>query len=304
MGIETARVDAELLAAHVLGVPRGRLLLVDELSAEQAGEYRRLVAARAQRTPVQFLTGRAPFRNLDLAVGPGVFVPRPETEPLVSWGLATLGSGGPGAAPIVVDLCSGSGAIALAVAHECPHATVYAVEDSPSALTWLHRNASGSRVTVVEADATDLETLSAVDGQADLVLCNPPYVPSGTPLPPEVTDHDPHRAVFAGPDGLAVIRRVIARAGRLLRPGGHLAVEHDDRHGRAVPELLRADGRYEAVEDHPDLAGRPRFATARRLADFTVRVAGDSGAGSRPAAGAAPDADPGPERHPSQEGQR
>lgn len=261
------RTDAELLAAHVLAVPRSTLALVDALDDGAAARYWRLVDARAKRTPVQYLTGTAPFRHLELAVGPGVFVPRPETESLVSWGLARLAAGPD--APTVVDLCGGSGAIALAVAQECPHATVYVVEDSPDALTWLRRNASGTRVIVVAADATDPATLPDVAGTVDLVLCNPPYVLERTPVPPEVADHDPGRAVFAGPDGLAVIRPVVTQAGRLLRPGGHLAVEHDERHHRAVADLLRADGRYDQIEDHSDLAGRPRFATARRLADCT-----------------------------------
>jgi release factor glutamine methyltransferase len=134
----------------------------------------------------------------------------------------------------------------------------------------LRRNAAGvDAVTVVAGDVTDPATLSTMDGQVDLVLCNPPYVPDGTPVQPEVAEHDPYRAVFGGPDGLAVIRPVIHRAAGLLRPGGWLGVEHDDSHGEAVPALLRAAGGWTDVTDHRDLAGRPRFATARRLADFT-----------------------------------
>lgn len=258
-GLPSPRADASLLVAYVLGVPRGRLLGADDLTAEQATRLAELVNARGGRVPVQHLTGTAGFRHLDLAVGPGVFVPRPETEGLVGWGLVAAGP-----APTVVDLCSGSGAIALAVADELAGAVVYAVERSPEALTWLRRNASGSRVTVVEGDATEPGVLSELDGGVDLVLCNPPYVPDAVPVPPEVSGHDPAEAVFGGPDGLAVIRGVVARAGALLRPGGAVAIEHDDTHGLAVPELLRADGRYEDVTDHPDLAGRPRFATARR----------------------------------------
>jgi release factor glutamine methyltransferase len=184
---------------------------------------------------------------------------------LVDWGLARLRGL---AAPTVVDLCAGTGAIALSVAQENPGARVYAVENSPAALPWLYRNA-GAEITVVEGDVTDPALLSRLDGTVDLVLCNPPYVPDGTPVPPEVGEYDPHAAVFAGPDGLAVIRPVIARAAGLLRPRGWLGVEHDDRHRDAVPALLRAAGAYTDVADHDDLAGRPRFATARRLADFT-----------------------------------
>jgi release factor glutamine methyltransferase len=193
-----------------------------------------------------------------------VFIPRFETELLVEWGVARLAAC---SAPVVVDLCSGTGAVALAVATECPHATVYAVEYEPAALEWLRRNTSGSRVRIVEGDATDPRTLSTVDGQVDLVLCNPPYVPEGTQLQPEVAGHDPYPAVFGGPDGLAVIRGIVPRAAALLRPGGWVGIEHDDSHGAVVPAMLRATGCYGEVADHRDLAGRPRFATARRLAD-------------------------------------
>jgi release factor glutamine methyltransferase len=264
-GVDSPRVDAELLAAEVLGVPRGRL---HSARFDDAGltRYTGLVRARATRRPVQHLTGRAPFRLLDLAVGPGVFIPRPETELLVDWGLERIARF---PAPTVVDLCAGTGAIALSVAREHPGARVFAVENQPEALEWLYRNASGSPVTVVEGDVTDPATLSTMDGWVDLVLCNPPYVPDGTPVQPEVGEHDPYPAVFAGPDGLAVIRPVIHRAAALLRPGGWLGLEHDDSQGGTVPALLSASHRYADVADHPDLAGRPRFATARRLADCT-----------------------------------
>jgi release factor glutamine methyltransferase len=175
----------------------------------------------------------------------------------------------------VVDLCSGSGAIALAVANEVPGARVYAVERSPAALAWLRRNAEAraaagdTPIHVVEGDATDPDVLAGLDGTVDAVLCNPPYVPSAAAVPADVADHDPHDAVFAGADGLAVIRPVIARAAALLRPGGVFGVEHDDSHGSAVPALLRAHGCFADIEDHRDLAGRPRYATAARVADCT-----------------------------------
>ncbi len=265
-GIDAPRVEAELLAVHVLGVPRGRLALADGLTPDQLDRYDALVARRADREPLQHLTGSAAFRHLELAVGPGVFVPRPETELLAGWGVDQARAGG----PLVVDLCSGSGAIALAVAQEAPAARVVAVERSPAALAWLRRNAAdraaaGDRpVEVVAADVTDPGLLSDLEGRVDVLLCNPPYVPRAVEVPPEVAAHDPDEAVFGGADGLDVIRPVLARAARLLRPGGVLGVEHDDTHGAAVPALLVADGRYEAVEEHRDLAGRPRFATARR----------------------------------------
>jgi release factor glutamine methyltransferase len=265
-GIDAPRVDAELLAAAVLGVPRGLLGLSAGFDAAASTRFDELVRARAGRRPLQHLTGSAPFRLREVAVGPGVFIPRPETELLVDWGLARLRGL---VAPTVVDLCAGTGAIALSVAQEHPGARVYAVENSPEALEWLRRNARGAPVEVVAGDVTDPGTLSTMDGQVDLVLCNPPYVPDGTAVQPEVREHDPYRAVFGGPDGLAVIRPVIRRAAGLLRPGGWLGIEHDDSHGEVVPALLRQARGWADVTDHRDLAGRPRFATARRLADFT-----------------------------------
>jgi release factor glutamine methyltransferase len=259
-GVGSPRADAEWLAAHVLGVPRGRLPLVDTVRASELSRFAGLVARRAERIPLQHLLGTAPFRHLELAVGDGVFVPRPETEALAGWG---IGHTAPGAT--VVDLCSGSGAIALSVADESPAGRVIAVERSPAALAWLRRNASGTPVEVVAGDVTDPALLADLAGRVDVVLCNPPYVPDGTPVPPEVSGHDPAEAVFGGVDGLAVIRPVVRLAGTLLRPGGVLGVEHDDVHAAAVPDLLRADGRFGEVTEHHDLAGRPRYATARRV---------------------------------------
>lgn len=259
-GVPSPRVDAELLAAHVLAIPRGRLLLVDAMRADELRRFTALVARRARRIPLQHLLGTAAFRHLELAVGDGVFIPRPETELLAGWGIALVR---PGA--IVVDLCSGTGAIALAVADESEPAEVYAVERSPAALPFLRRNAAGfPAVRVVEGDVTDPGLLAALRGRVDVLLCNPPYVPDGTPVPPEVADHDPAEAVFGGADGLSVIRPVVGLAAALLKPGGHVGIEHDDVHGAAVPRLLAADGRFTDVTARPDLTGRPRFATARR----------------------------------------
>ncbi|MFB9235444.1 N5-glutamine methyltransferase family protein [Plantactinospora siamensis] len=314
-GVPAARAEAELLVGHVLGVPRGRLALAAELDAERRDRLAALVTRRVRREPLQYLLGAAPFRHLDLAVGPGVFVPRPETELLAGWGLAVVGPAaaapgptasapgpaaaapGPAAAAVpgptaaaavpgptaargpdvpaagpvtVVDLCSGSGALALSVAQELPAATVLAVERSPAALDWLRRNAADRAaagdppIRVVAGDVTDPDLLAELSGRVDLVLCNPPYVPAGTPVPAEVQRYDPAEAVFAAGDGLAVIRPVIGLAARLLRPGGWLGIEHDDTHATTVPALLVADGRFIEVEDHRDLTGRPRFATARR----------------------------------------
>ncbi len=277
-GVAAPRVDAELLAAHVLGVLRSRLAGVEEFPVELKARFRDLVRARAGRVPLQHLTGVAPFRHLELAVGPGAFVPRPETELLVEWGLRWLRTQARRSeSPIVVDLCAGAGPIAASVATEDPTATVYAVEREPAALDWLRRNVSERGVTVIEGDATNPETLSELDGRVDLVLCNPPYVPEigSAGLPPEVTEHDPHAAVFGGTDGLDVIRPLIGRLAALLRPGGAFAVEHDDTHAYVVPTLVDADGRFTDIELHHDLARRPRFTTATRageqsrMADFT-----------------------------------
>ncbi|MCO1579993.1 peptide chain release factor N(5)-glutamine methyltransferase [Crossiella sp. SN42] len=266
-GVASPRVDAELLAAHVLGVDRMKLGLIPLVDPPVIEAFHRLVRRRAQRVPLQHLTGRAWLGSLELAVGPGVFTPRPETELLLEWGLRALTGV---SRPVVVDLCTGSGALALAVAHERPDATVHAVERDPAALTWARRNADAqadrgdTRVRLHAGDVADPGLLAELDGTVHLVLCNPPYVPEGTPVPPEVAEHDPHAAVFAEDEGLAVIRHVVRCAARLLRPGGGLAVEHDDTHGEAAVALLSTRRVLAEVTGHLDLAGRPRFVTARR----------------------------------------
>jgi release factor glutamine methyltransferase len=192
-----------------------------------------------------------------------VFVPRFETELLVEWALQRLGSAGR-----VVDLCSGSGAIALAVATQLPDLQVYCLERSTSALPWLRRNVArlAPRVRVVEGDVRDDAVLSDTSSTADMVLCNPPYVPETAHVDVEVAEHDPHEAVFGGGDGLELMPAVARTAARLLRPGGWLGIEHDDTQGASLPALLRATGGFDGIEDHRDLAGRPRFTTARRTA--------------------------------------
>ncbi|MCV2488758.1 peptide chain release factor N(5)-glutamine methyltransferase [Geodermatophilus sp. YIM 151500] len=266
-GVESPRVDAELLLAHVLDTTRTALLTRDDVPDDRAGRFADLLEQRADRVPLQHLTGRAPFRQLELAVGPGVFVPRPETEQLTGWALARVADL---PAPVVVDLGSGSGAIALSVAHEHPGARVIAVERDPDALAWTRHNAAArtaagdTPVEVVEGDMTDPALLAHLDGAVDVVVSNPPYVPDGAVLPREVADHDPPLALWGGPDGLDVVRGMLAVAARLLVPGGRLGVEHADVQGGSLLAVVRAHGGFADVADHRDLAGRPRYTTAVR----------------------------------------
>jgi release factor glutamine methyltransferase len=266
-GVASPRVDAELIAAHVLDVERGRLPLVPLADPQVIEAIGRLVRQRATRVPLQHLLGRAAMGGITVEVGAGVFVPRPETELLLEWGAGALKDV---ADPLVVDLCTGSGVLALALAHERPDATVHAVERDPAALAWARRNADAraaagdTPVVLHQGDVTDSALLADLEGRVDLLVCNPPYVPVGTAVPPEVAEHDPFDAVFAAGDGLAVVRHVVAAAARLLVPGGAFAMEHDDTQGESVPVLLAARRTLTDIEDHADLAGRPRFVTARR----------------------------------------
>ena len=260
-GVASPRVDAELLAAHVLGVPRTRLVLAPDLDDEASRSFDALVDRRAAREPLQHVVGSAVLGPVSVAVGPGVFVPRPETELLLTEAVAAVRGL---SSPRVVDLCTGSGALALAIATARPDAEVHAVEADPDAAAWARHNLAGSGVHLTEADVTGTATLSGLVGSVDLVVANPPYVPDGTAVGPEV-GHDPAGAVFAGADGLDVIRPLAATAARLLRVGGRVAVEHDESHAAEVRDLLEAAG-FSGVGTRADLAGRPRAAVGVRAA--------------------------------------
>lgn len=271
-GVASPESDAVALAAHVQAVEAGeiarRMVLRAPLDPGDADRYAALVAERAARVPLQHLTGRAHFRRLTLAVGPGVFIPRPETEVLLDLALAELrdlAAGGSGA-PVVVDLCTGSGAIALAVKDEWPGAAVHAVELSAHAHAWATRNvaALGLDVDLVLGDAAT--AFPELAGGVDVVTCNPPYIPTTmVPVDPEVADHDPAIALYGGSeDGLAIPLRLAARAADLLRAGGLLLMEHAEAQGETLPAALARAGGWAEVVDRADLAGRPRVCVARR----------------------------------------
>jgi release factor glutamine methyltransferase len=281
-GVESARNDAEILLSHVTGVPRALVALTARPMPEQLVVFSKMIDARASRVPLQHLTGRAGFRYVDLEVGPGVFVPRPESEVLAGWairaardrldsswgesmiGLATGESAT--SPPRVVDLCTGSGAIALSIVHEVPPATVHAVELDEGAHAWALRNLVGTGVDLRLGDAA--EAFADLDGTVDVVVANPPYIPleAWESVAPEVRDHDPALALWSGDDGLDAIRAIERTAWRLLKPGGVVGIEHADAQGESAPAVfLSADEHdWSDVRDNLDLAGRPRYVTARK----------------------------------------
>lgn len=263
-GVPSPRADAEILAAHVLGLRRGELVARAARGDGAPPGLEDLVRLRCARVPLQHLTGVAAFRGVQLRVGPGVFVPRPETEVLA--GLAVTEARALAEAahpPVVVDLCTGSGAIALAVATEVPEGLVHAVELDPGAHAWAALNLAGSGVDLRLGDAA--VAFGDLDGAVDVVVANPPYIPAGAvPVDPEVREHDPELALYGGgPDGLAACRAVLATAARLLRPGALVAVEHADVQQDQLLQLLGART-WTQARGHLDLAGRPRCVTARR----------------------------------------
>jgi release factor glutamine methyltransferase len=258
-GVGSPRTDAELLAAHAAATDRGRLAFADA-GPHFCERYDELVARRAKRVPLQHLTGTAAFGPVTVQVGPGVFIPRPETESILEWAVAQPLS----QRPLIVDLCTGSGALAVALSKHWPDARIVAVDDSEDALGYARRNTAGTPVQLIQADVTQAGLLTELDGQVDLVVANPPYIPDGAALEPEVAEHDPPHALFAGPDGMAVIDPIVELAARLLRDGGRCAVEHDDTTSARTVDAFTRTGRFVDVTARHDLTGRARFVTATR----------------------------------------
>lgn len=261
-------VDAELLVGHVLGLGRGAVhaaaIRGDELTETDAARLAVLVERRAAREPLQHLTGTAPFRHLELRVGPGVFVPRPETEVVAQLAIDALRAAA-SPSPIAVDLGTGSGAIALAMATEVSHARVFAAENSADAFEWTRRNALSVGAENLSLALVDLaDAFPELDGAVSVVVSNPPYVPDDAiPRDPEVRHYDPPQALYGGADGLDVVR-VLSRVGlRLAHPGGVIILEHGEWQGPGVRSILTADG-WRAAATHPDLTRRDRATTALR----------------------------------------
>ena len=267
-GITNPSVDAELLVGHVLGLSRGgvqaKAVTGTIVPADDSATIEQLVERRAAREPLQHITGRAAFRQLELAVGPGVFVPRPETEFVAQFAIDALrATASP--EPVGVDLGMGSGAIALAMATEVAHARIYGVEVSPRAFVWARQNfrtVDAPNATAVFIDLA--HALPSLDGSVDVVISNPPYIPLGAiPRDPEVRLFDPEIALYGGGDGLDVVRQVSATALRLLRRGGSLILEHGELQAAEIAALLARDG-WTAIAHHRDLLGRDRATTALR----------------------------------------
>jgi release factor glutamine methyltransferase len=278
-GVDSPRTDAEIIAAHVHNVKRGELHTVPD--SEFDATFWVEIGRRENREPLQHITGRAFFRYLELDVGPGVFVPRPETEVMTGWAIGRLREMNV-AEPVAVDLGTGSGAIALSIAQEVPRASVHAVEGDPLARSWAERNITryvdsytAGRVLLHEGDfvtqqqgigghspGDGLKELAPLAGTVDLVVSNPPYIPLGSIVQPEVGEYDPPAALWSGGDGLDAIRAVERAARWLLRPGGLVAVEHGAPQGSAVFWVFAEEAGWRDTTNHKDLARRDRFVTA------------------------------------------
>ena len=260
-------VDAEILFAHLLGLTRMELhnpialeRALAEISDESAivDSYAELIKRRCNNEPVQYLTGSTGFRKLNLAVGPGVLVPRPETEGLVEEVLKHIANL---PAPVsVIDLGAGSGAMAISIATEAPNTHVIAVEKSSEAILWLKQNVAfyDETIRIVEGDVAEV----LVGVKCDVVVANPPYVPDSQPLPKDVADFEPAIALFGGSDGLEIPKRFIDAAARLLKVGGLLAIEHTETQGDEIAQLLSKE--FTQISVHQDLTGRPRWSSAIR----------------------------------------
>jgi release factor glutamine methyltransferase len=259
-GVGSPRADAEELAAYVAGTNRGGLWALDDVDDEFCSCYADLVATRSRRIPLQHIIGSAPLGPVTVEVGPGVFIPRPETESLLEWASALPLP----PRPVLVDLCTGSAVLALALSKFWPDARIVAVDDSDDALAYARRNVVRTTIELLRGDVTDPALLPELDGQVDLLVANPPYIPDRATLEPEVAQHDPPHALFGGPDGMTVINAIVGLAGRWLPAGGRCAVEHDDTRSAATVEAFTAAGQFVDVTAHRDLTGRPRFVTATR----------------------------------------
>ena len=264
--IESAAADSELLYAYIAGMSRGEVqaaaLSGAAVTPERQTKYEELAVRRERREPLQHLTGAAHFRHITLAVGKGVFVPRPETELLAGLGIDFLKSLNQPKL-IAFDLCTGSGAIALSIADEVPQAKVVGIEKSEDACRWAERNfADFENAELILGDIAD--GAPAYNGQVDVVLTNPPYIPVGmVPIYPEVALHDPELALYGGEDGLDMVRVAERTARDLLREGGFFAIEHADIQAAAITELLLARG-WHNVTSHQDFNGRDRVVSAIR----------------------------------------
>jgi release factor glutamine methyltransferase len=266
-GIESFQADAEILLGFVLGLSRGEIqvkaITGEELNPDDVLKFQELVSKREERFPLQHLTGVAHFRQLELKVGPGVFVPRFETEVVTQIAIDALRAI-PSENPVAVDLATGSGAIALSIAHEVPHAKVYAVELSEDALKYTRANFDryAPEAILVQGDLAD--AFPELNGLVDVLVSNPPYIPDAMiPIYPEVHLHDPALALYGGDDGLDLVRKVEATAKRLLREGGALVIEHADMQGDAIRELILSLG-WRQARTHKDLSGRDRATSAIR----------------------------------------
>jgi release factor glutamine methyltransferase len=263
-GVTSATVDAELLACYCLGISRSELAIMvatnQEFPTESLELFDLSLARRVARQPLQHITGSAPFRHLELKVGPGVFTPRPETEQVVGCALETISKW---PSPLIVDLCAGSGAIAISLATEISGSTVFAVEKSIEAFAYLRDNAASYGLAEANLRNEDLEnSLPELDGQVDLVISNPPYIPNDAiPIDLEVQLHEPSMSLYGGVDGLDVVRQISSRAMKLLKPGGLLVMEHADTQSNAIGKLLLAEGWLEIVA-RADLAGKERMISA------------------------------------------